>query len=306
MIKKTLQIIFFFSCCYALIPFHSNAICYGPFRDGQSPEGESPTVEQLKEDIRIISKHWSIMRMYGSRGVTEDVIKIIKENNINLKIFLGAWLSDETDSSIAIQNNEEVEKAIYLANKYPNIINAVIIGNETQVFWTWNKVNFEILKNYIIKVKNNVKQSVTTADDFNFWNKPEGIELSNYTDFILVHIHPLWGGLSVENSVDWVSKIYNEIEELHPDKQIIIGETGWATMVHDIGEQAKLIKGITGEKEQAFFYKNIHSWSKKHKITTFFFEVFDEKWKGGDHPNEVEKHWGVFNSDRTPKLILKK
>ena len=45
---------------------------------------------------------------------------------------------------------------------------------------------------------------------------------------------------------------------------------------------------------------------EKHKITTFFFEVFDEKWKGGDHPNEVEKHWGVFNSDRTPKLILKK
>ena len=77
-------------------------------------------------------------------------------------------------------------------------------------------------------------------------------------------------------------------------------------MVHDIGEQAKLIKGSTGEKEQAFFYKNIHSWSKKHKITTFFFEVFDEKWKGGDHPNEVEKHWGVFNSNRTPKLILKK
>ena len=290
---------------HAIIPFYENAICYGPFRDGQSPEGKSPTINQLTEDIKIISKHWSIIRMYGSHGVTEDVIKIIIKKKLNLKIFLGAWLADETDSSITTQNNEEIEKAIYLANKYPNIINAVIIGNETQVFWTWNKVKFEILKNYIIKVKNSVKQPVTTADDFNFWNKPEGLKLSSFVDFILVHIHPLWGGLSTDNAVDWVSKIYNEIEALHPDKKIIIGETGWATMVHNEGEQAMLIKGRTGEKEQAIFYKNIHFWSKKHEITTFFFEVFDEKWKGGEHPNEVEKHWGVYNSNRTPKLIFK-
>ena len=39
---------------------------------------------------------------------------------------------------------------------------------------------------------------------------------------------------------------------------------------------------------------------------TFFFEAFDEKWKGGEHPNEVEKHWGLIYSDRTPKHNLEK
>ena len=305
MIKKLFQIFFLLSFCHAVIPFYDNAVCYGPFRDGQSPEGKSPTIDQLTEDLNIISKHWSIMRMYGSRGITEDVINIIEKNNLNLKIFLGAWLADETDSSITSQNNQEIEKAINLANKYPNIIDAVIIGNETQVFWTWNKVNFEILKNHIIKVKNSVKQPVTTADDFNFWNKPEGIELSSYVDFILVHIHPLWGGLLIDDAVNWVSKIYNEIEVLHPGKKIIIGETGWATNVHNEGEQAKLIKGKVGEKEQAIFYEDINYWSNKNKITTFFFEVFDEKWKGGDHPNEVEKHWGLYFSNRKPKEAIK-
>ena len=36
------------------------------------------------------------------------------------------------------------------------------------------------------------------------------------------------------------------------------------------------------------------------------FEAFDEKWKGGEHPNEVEKHWGLIKSDRTPKHNLQK
>ena len=35
------------------------------------------------------------------------------------------------------------------------------------------------------------------------------------------------------------------------------------------------------------------------------FEVFDEKWKGGEHPNEVEKHWGLFYSDRSPKESMR-
>ena len=29
-------------------------------------------------------------------------------------------------------------------------------------------------------------------------------------------------------------------------------------------------------------------------------------WKGGNRPNEAEKHWGIFNEDRTPKLVIKK
>ena len=33
----------------------------------------------------------------------------------------------------------------------------------------------------------------------------------------------------------------------------------------------------------------------------FIFEMFDEPWKGGDDPAEVEKHWGLFGLDREAK-----
>ena len=35
------------------------------------------------------------------------------------------------------------------------------------------------------------------------------------------------------------------------------------------------------------------------------FEAFDEPWKGSPDPMEPEKHWGLFNVERTPKLVMK-
>ncbi len=85
----------------------------------------------------------------------------------------------------------------------------------------------------------------------------------------------------------------------------VVGKLLYISGQISISENGELIKGKVGEKEQTIFYKNINSWSNKNKITTFFFEVFDEKWKGGDHPNEVEKHWGLYFSNRKPKEAIK-
>jgi exo-beta-1,3-glucanase (GH17 family) len=47
-------------------------------------------------------------------------------------------------------------------------------------------------------------------------------------------------------------------------------------------------------------------WTTKNNILTFFFEAFDEQWKGSSDPMEPEKHWGLFKADRTPKLVFQK
>jgi exo-beta-1,3-glucanase (GH17 family) len=77
-------------------------------------------------------------------------------------------------------------------------------------------------------------------------------------------------------------------------------------MKHTEGEQARLIKGRPGEAEQAVFFDAVTAWAERERVTVFFFEAFDENWKGGEHPNEVEKHWGLYRADRTPKLAVRK
>ena len=52
------------------------------------------------------------------------------------------------------------------------------------------------------------------------------------------------------------------------------------------------------------FHDAVTEWARRERVTTFFFEAFDEEWKGGPHPDEVEKHWGLFRADRQPMAAL--
>ena len=83
-----------------------------------------------------------------------------------------------------------------------------------------------------------------------------------------------------------------------PDKPIAILEAGWATVAEEFPEQAS-------EENQARYYREILDWASQTNTTVFFFEAFDEPWKGNPaNADGAEKHWGVFNVDRTPKLVM--
>ena len=279
---------------------------YGPFRDGQSPSGDAPTESQLREDLHIISKHWNWIRVYGSRGVTKNILKIIRKDNLKIKVMLGAWIAKESESSIMEdENKKEIDEAISLANKYPDIVNSINIGNETMVFWSDHIVDIEKMKYYIEYTAKQVNVPVATADDFNFWNKKESISIADASDFIVLHIHPLWAGVMEDSALDWVKRIYFEIVNMHPEKKIVIGETGWATRRHSQGLQAELMNGDASEDSQSIFFNEFSDWAIKEKIAHHFFEIFDEKWKGGEHLDEVEKHWGLYFSNREPKKAIK-
>lgn len=288
-------------------------VSYGPFREGQRPGGEQPTEQQLTEDLVLIAKHWRLIRMYGTQGCTENVLRIIRDQELPIKVMLGAWITREYegDGQASINqeavraNRREVEELIRLTNAYPDVVIAASVGNETQVYWSAHVTRTDVLVKYIRQVRSATKIPVTTADDFNFWNKPQSQAVAAEVDFLVLHVHALWAGNLLKDAIGWTERIYDEICDYHPTKLVVIGEAGWATQVHTEGEQAKLIKGKAGEKEQAIYYQQFTDWARKEKICTFFFEAFDEPWKGGPHPNEVEKHWGLFKVNRQPKEAMK-
>ncbi len=73
--------------------------------------------------------------------------------------------------------------------------------------------------------------------------------------------------------------------------------------------RAPLIKGKVGVATQGEFLVKLHDWSTKNQVTTFFFEAFDEPWKGGGDnsgASEIEKNWGLFYEDRSPKKSFQK
>ncbi len=286
------------------------AASYGCYREGQAPGEKGPTKAEILEDLEIIAKNWNLIRVYNADDDTQRILEVIKESDVPIKVMLGVWLENEDNNPAARQSNIiNVLRGIELANGYPDIVTAVNVGNETQVYWSGHRLNTDTLIRYIRVLREHTTVPVSTADDYNFWNKPESRKVADELDFVVTHIYPLWNGLTLDNTTLWLDKTYAEVKKLHPDKPVVLGEIGWATNYNPDkkgdGEQGSLIKGEVGLKAQETFLLELDTWVHKNSVITFLFEVFDESWKGGgasSGPDEIEKNWGVYYQDRSPKM----
>ena len=286
-------------------------IAYGSYRDNESPDKRSVSSEQdILEDMTILTANkgvqWNLIRMYAADPASEQVLKTIQKHKLPVKVMQGAWLSSTQSDE---ENEQQISEVIRLANQYRDIVVSINLGNEIFVDWSAHKLALNDIPTYlkwVEKVKTATNVPVTLADDYNFWNKPWSQEIAQALDYIVLHAYAMWNSQTLENAVPWTEKTYHDIAVLHPNKQIALGESGWATSSVSSNGDESLIIVEANEEAQKIFFDAYRQWLKDNRIVSFYFEAFDEKWKGGDdQPNGIaEKNWGVFRSDRTPKLAV--
>jgi len=295
------------------------AVCYSGFRKGQHPDRGSgavnPTDAEVLEDLQILLNHnFSLIRLYDSGDNSEVVLRLIRTHGLALKVLLGAWLDAEmnnpgtpwhpaplSEKALAAnkrKNHEEVGRLIYLANEYSDIVAAVEVGNEALVSWNDHMVPVESVMSYVGTVKCAVGQPVSVADNYDFWAK-HGQVLAKELDFVSVHIYPEWEGKTVEEALEYGKQNLAAVRRALPDSRLVITEAGWATEADEFGARA-------GEAQQKRYYWELFEWSRQANITVFWFEAFDESWKGDpSDPDGAEKHWGIFTEDRRPKAVMR-
>jgi exo-beta-1,3-glucanase (GH17 family) len=284
--------------------FVGPGICYGPHRDGQRPGGPSPTRAELREDLALLAERWSLLRLYASDGPAADVLALVHGERLPFKVLLGAWIAPETTPAARAANRAQVEGAVRLAEAYPGVVLGLVIGNETQVSWSAHRVAPELLIGWIREARRATSAPVATADDFGFWLSPASDAVAREVDFVVTHVYAMWNGTSLEDALPFTQARYVEVVRRHPGLPVVLGEAGWATRRHVEGEQARLIRGEPGEGPQRRFFEAFTAWTTGERIVATWFEAFDERWKGGPHPDEVEKHWGLFRADRTRKQAV--
>ena len=108
----------------------------------------------------------------------------------------------------------------------------------------------EKLIEYLKDARRRTTVPVTTADDYSFWILDESLPVAKEVDFILMHAHPVWHGLEATDALEFVQNKYREVQEKHPEKTIVIGETGWATRKNPYGRESDKVTGTMGEEEQ--------------------------------------------------------
>ncbi len=294
---------------------YSKAICYSGYRDGQSPEtGEIPSYEQVKQDLLILQEQWQSLRLYASDSHSETVLAVIKNEGMPFDVMLGAYITAEVDNpecpwggvyppeqllANKRENKAQILRLIELTNAYSSIVSSVSIGNEASVSWTDHMVTTDSLVRYARLLKDGVSQPVTFCENYVPWLdklRPLAEEL----DVISIHSYPVWEYKSIEEGLAYTIENYNAVAQAYPEKQVVITEAGWATKTNGLGIDSHNVN----QEFQRRYYQELMNWAEKEQVLVYYFEAFDENWKGSSDPLEPEKHWGLYRADRTPKLAL--
>lgn len=292
------------------------AVAYSGFRAGQHPDrgvgAVNPTREEILEDLSILQDQgFRLIRVYDSRENSRMVLELIKEHQLPIQVLLGIWLDaeisshetcawltepipDEVLAANREKNRREVQRGIQLARAFPEIVMGVSVGNESQVDWNDHQVPLDDHIDYVRQVKAAVEQPVTVAENYLWWAR-EGAPLARELDFVGVHTYPIWEGKTIEEALSFTRANIQQVHEALPGSQIAVLEAGWPTTSNEFPNQAS-------EGNQERYYRELKDWAESTNTTVFFFEAFDEPWKGDpDNPLGAEKHWGLYFEDRTPK-----
>lgn len=194
------------------------AISYGGYR--KTTRDAQPSVAELKEDMKILhAMGIRIVRTYNVHlPQAANLLKAISELKVKnpdfeMYVMLGAWidcLNAWTDKVVnhyvgSPRNEQEITKAVELANQYPDIVKIIAVGNEAMIRW---QASYYVQPNIILKwvthlqdLKKEGKLSndlwITCSDDFASWGggdtsyHNEDLEaLIAAVDYISMHTYP--------------------------------------------------------------------------------------------------------------------
>lgn len=335
------------------------AISYGGYRE--KSRDSQPTIKELKDDLKILAAMGiRIIRTYNvqtSLPHASNILKAIAElkkedSNFEMYVMLGAWidcLNAWTDHPVnhdieSPNNVGEIDRAVALANHYPDIVKIIAVGNEAMVKWA---TSYYVQPNVILKwvkhlqnLKNDNKLPndlwITSSDDFSSWgggDKQYHVEdlneLIKAVDYISMHTYPyhnthynpeFWGIPENDYELPGIEKINTTMARaIEFSKKQYDGVTkymkslGVNKPIH-IGETgwASISNGhygpkgskATDEYKQGLFYKQMVGWTNKAKISCFYFEAFNEQWKDAHNPKGSENHFGLFTIDGKAKYPI--
>ncbi|MEI6849800.1 MAG: glycosyl hydrolase family 17 protein [archaeon] len=266
-------------------------MCYGPFRDGQSPGNSYPTEAQMRSDIQLLKNYTGKLRTYGTENNLSLIPRICNEEGMN--VYPCAWISTD-----ATANTSQVNGLISVANQNYARTKGFIVGNETLLRGDQTQ---SALIGYINQLKAKTSLPVSTFEPWHIWNYDSSASLVSVVDYILMGVHPYWESpywtpnLSIDNAVTHVIDRYNQIKAKYPSKQVVIGETGWPSQGP---ANYAAVPSIANQKR---FLDEFETRARQNGIDYFFFEAFDESWKG---EGGVGAYWGLFDKNRNKKLAL--
>ncbi len=261
------------------------SVSFAPFKRGQSPLTQVyPTRDEIEDDLAAVRQVAKGVRTYTAREGLQAVPELA--GKYGLEVIHSAWLGAKTNI-----NEEEVEALIDQANRYPDTIKRVIVGNEVLLR---KDLTVDQVIGYIRRVKAAVKQPVSYADVWEFWLRYP--QLLDEVDFVTVHFLPYWEDvpIAVAQSMPHILDVYDTVERRLPGKPILIGEVGWPSLGRSRRE------AVPSRHEAASFISDFLRVAQDRGLDYNLVEAFDQPWKVALE-GTVGGAWGLLDELRHPK-----
>ncbi|MCC7428746.1 MAG: glycoside hydrolase [Alphaproteobacteria bacterium] len=264
------------------------SVSFAPFRASHSPlAGRFPSAAEVEQDIRTIAPYVQAIRTYASIEGAYDAAEIAGRHG--LAVFKGGWLGSDRAA-----NEREMARLIESANRHPETVHRVIVGNEVLLR---RDLPVEELIRQIERVKAAVRQPVTYADVWEFWEQFP--EVARHVDIVTIHILPYWEDhpTGVAAAMAHVRDIYRRMAARFPGKPIMIGEVGWPARGRWRADAAP------GRVEQTLFLRAFIALAREEGFDYNLIEAFDQVWK---YRNEgtVGANWGLWTHARERRVTL--
>ncbi|GAA4968514.1 glycosyl hydrolase family 17 [Algibacter aquimarinus] len=332
------------------------AISYGGYR--QKSRDIQPTIPELKEDMKILAAMGvKILRTYNVQlqqapNILKAISELKKEDpNFEMYVMLGAWIDChnawtglEPNHEVESKYNEaEIERAVVLAKKHPDIVKIIAVGNEAMVRWA---TSYFVRPNVILKWVNHLQELktsgelskdlwITSSDDFSSWGGDRNYhneDLNNLiraVDYISMHTYPMHN--SHYNPAFWMvpeeEANLSDLEKIETAMQraLLFCQNQFdsvANYMRSLGINKPVHIGETGwatisnehygadgskaadEYKSGRYYQLVREWTNKERISCFYFEAFDEQWKDAANALGSENHFGLINLKGEAKYAL--
>jgi exo-beta-1,3-glucanase (GH17 family) len=333
------------------------AMSYGGYRF--QDHSIEPTLQELKDDMKILhALGIRIVRTYKvHKPQAENLLKAISElkhedSSFEMFVMLGAWIdcknawtNQAPDHNIESETNTvEIDRAVALANQYPDIVKIIAVGNEAMVKWaTAYYVQPAVILKWVTYLQDLKKQGklskdlwITSSDNFASWggggseyHVEDLNKLIKAVDYISMHTYSFLD--SHYNPAFWrIPENEANLSDIEKIDAAMLRAKEFAISQYDsvyhymksLGVNKPIHIGETGwassadgffgnvgsraadEYKQAMYYNLMRDWSNKTGISCFYFEAFDEPWKAAKNPLNEENHFGLFTVDGQAKYAL--
>ncbi len=259
-------------------------LSYAPFRQ----RGHAPTdrhlmipVQAIERDLRQIAQLSGCVRLYGTANGLDQVPAVARR--LGLRVWLGAWVGSDP-----VLARRELERALQLAEDYPDVVDRLIVGSEVLLR---RELPLDTLAALLDEARARAAMPVAYADVWEFWLR-HADALRAHVDEAVIHILPYWEDhpVAVDDGVAHVLHVYEDVSRRLAPLPVVIGETGWPSA----GRRRDVARA--GTPEQSRFLRELLLALQTHPLPLNVIEAFDQPWKV-TLEGVAGASWGVFSAD---------